>query len=131
MTGSLTTIWCCISLLLPVTFYYLVLGASNTSCPTAFYYNNTTNNCECDEFYPRHGLINVCNQETGRAYLNTQMCVSSAADNDSYFIGVCPMPMKKRYILRFYSLLPRDPALLTDVMCGTLQQRRFTVWEVY
>ena len=119
MSPSLPTVWLlCVSLLLPATVY-LVLGATNTSCPTGFYYNTTTNKCECDEFFVKQGFINVCDQQ-GRAYLNTRFCVSSAPDNNSYFVGECPTPMKKHYLEnnRIYSLLPRDPALLTDVVCG-------------
>ena len=58
MFPSLPTVWLlCVSVLLPGTVY-LVLGASNTSCPTGLYYNTTTSKCQCDEFH------HVINRET-------------------------------------------------------------------
>ena len=121
MMSSLTTTWCYISLLLAVAVY-LVLGASNTSCPTGFYYSNTTSKCDCDEFFVKQGLL-ICNQREGRAFLRKVACVSSAEDNNSYYVGVCPITMEKQSINRVVSLLPSDPALLTDAMCGPYNRK--------
>ena len=119
MSSSLTTTWCYISLLLAVAVY-LVLGASSTSCPTGFYYNNTNSKCECNSFFK--GLL-ICNQEEGRVYLRKQVCVSTAEDNKSYYIGFCPIIKEEHSINRIFSLLPRDPALLTDAMCGPYNRK--------
>jgi hypothetical protein len=119
MTGSLTTIWCCISLLLPVTFYYLVLGASNTSCPTAFYYNPTTNKCECDELLVRDQYIQ-CNQLENRAYVSNGVCLMTGVTNDSYNAGKCRLTMDnwRNTTNRLWSELPTDPGKLNATMCG-------------
>ena len=114
MSASLTTIWCYISLLLVVAVY-LVLGASNTNCPTAFHYNNTTSKCDCNPSY----LI-VCKPEEQRAYIGNGVCITSAVEKGSYYFGECPLTLKNwgNNTDRFLSELPRDPDMLNVTMCG-------------
>ena len=113
----LTTTWCYISLLLAVAVY-LVLGASNTSCPTGFYYNNTTSKCECNRLLEKYGL--VCNQLEKRAYIVHGVCITSAAKKDSYTVGYCPLTLGnwENITNRLYSELPSDPDMLNATMCG-------------
>ena len=114
MSSSLTTTWCYISLLLAVAVY-LVLGASNTSCPTAFYYNHTTNECDCNPSY-----FIVCKPEEQRAYIRNGACITSAVVKGSYYFGECPLTLKNwgNNTDRFLSELPSDPDMLNATMCG-------------
>ena len=118
MPSSLTTTWCYISLLLAVTVY-LVLGASNTSCPTGFYFNNNTTKCECDEFLVDHNYIQ-CNLLEKRAYINNEVCLVSATNSNTYSVGLCPLTLGnwENITNRLYSELPSDPDMLNATMCG-------------
>ena len=116
MSASLTTTWCYISLLLTVAVY-LVLGASNTSCPTGFYYNNTTSKCDCDDF-----LFDIiqCNQPDKRAYIMNGVCFTSATNSNTYSVALCPLTLGnwENITNRLYSELPSDPDALNATMCG-------------
>ena len=118
MSFSLTTTWCYISLLLAVTVY-LVLGASNTSCPTGFYYNITTKKCDCDEFLVELSYIK-CIQLHKRAYINNAVCLMSATNNNTYSVGLCPLTLGnwENITNRLWSELPSDPDMLNATMCG-------------
>ena len=118
MSASLTTTWCYISLLLAVAVY-LVLGASNTSCPTGFYYNNTTSKCDCDKFLVDKHFIQ-CNEKEKRAYIRNGVCFTSATNSNTYSVGYCPLTMGnwKNITNRLYSELPSDPDMLNTTMCG-------------
>ena len=118
MPFSLTTTWCYISLLLAVAVY-LVLGASNTSCPTGFYYNITTSKCDCDEFVVDIIYIK-CNQPDKRAYIRNGVCFMSATNSNTYSVGYCPLTLGnwENITNRLYSKLPSDPDMLNATMCG-------------
>ena len=118
MPSSLTTTWCYISLLLAVAVY-LVLGASNTSCPTGFYYNNNTSKCDCDEFLFDPHFIK-CNQPDKRAYIRNGVCFMSASNNNTYSAGYCPLTLGnwKNITNRLWSELPSDSDMLNATMCG-------------
>ena len=118
MSAFLTTTWCYISLLLAVAVY-LVLGASITSCPTGFYYNNSTSKCECDEFLVDFNFIQ-CNQLHKRAYIRNGACFMSATNSNAYSVGWCPMTLGnwENITNRLYSELPSDPDMLNATMCG-------------
>ena len=118
MFPSLSPTWLlCVSLLLPATVY-LVLGASNTSCPTVFYYNTTTNKCQCDEFFVEYGRL-ACNQLKNRAYIHSGVCLTTGPTND-ISIGLCPLTFGnwKNITNRLWSELPSDPDMLNATMCG-------------
>ena len=118
MFPSLSPTWLlCISLLLPATVY-LVLGASNTSCPTAFYYNITINKCQCDEFLVKYGHL-ACNQLKNRAYIHSGVCLTTGPTND-ISVGLCPLTFGnwKNITNRYWSELPTDPDMLNATMCG-------------
>ena len=118
MSFSLTTTWCYISLLLAVAVY-LVLGASNTSCPTGFYFNNTSSKCDCDEFLVHHSFIK-CNQPHKRAYIRNGVCLMSPTNSNTYSVGYCPLTLGnwKNIANRLHSELPSDPDMLNATMCG-------------
>ena len=118
MSFSLTITWCYISLLLEVAVS-LVLGASNTSCPTGFYYNSTTSKCDCDEFLVDLPYVK-CNQPDKRAYIRNGVCFMSATNSHTYSIGYCPLTLGnwKNITNRLYSELPSDPDMLNATMCG-------------
>ena len=118
MSSSLTTTWCYISLLLAVAVY-LVLGASTTSCPTGFYYNNTTSKCECDEFLVEYNFIR-CNKQEKRAYISNGICLILATNSNTYSVGWCPLTLGnwENITNRLYSELPSDPDMLNATMCG-------------
>ena len=108
MSSFLTTTFCYISLLAAVAVY-LVPGASNTSCPTGFYYNITTSKCDCDEFLVELSYIK-CNQLQKRAYINNAVCLMSDTNNNTYSVGLCPLTMGNRENItnRLWSELPSD-----------------------
>ena len=116
MSASLTTTWCYISLLLAVAVY-LVLGASNTSCPTGFYYNNTTSKCDCDEFLVDNNFI-LCNEQEKKAYIRNGACFMSATN--TYSVGWCPLTLGnwENITNRLWSDLPTDSDMLNATMCG-------------
>ena len=118
MPSCLTTTWCYISLLLAVAVY-LVLGASITSCPTGFYFNNNTTKCECDEFLVDHNYIQ-CNLLEKRAYINNAVCLMSATNSNTYSVGLCPLTLGnwENITNRLWSELPSDPDMLNATMCG-------------
>ena len=125
MSFSLTTTWCYISLLLAVAVY-LVLGASNTSCPTGFYYNNSTSKCECDEFLVDYNFIQ-CNQLNKRAYIRNGACFMSATNSKAYSVGWCPLTLGnwENITNRLWSELPSDPDMLNATMCGPYNRKGY------
>ena len=118
MFPSLTAWLFYVSLLQPGTVY-LVLGASNASCPTGLYYNTTTNKCQCDEFLVEYHYVS-CNQQRNRAYINSGICLTTGATNNSFIIGKCPLTIGnwKNFTNRLWSELPSDPDMLNATMCG-------------
>ena len=118
MSFSLCTIWCYISSFLAVAVY-LVLGASNTSCPTGFYFNNNTSKCDCDKFLFDPHFIK-CNQPDKRAYIRNGVCFMSATNSNTYSVGYCPLTLGnwKNITNRLYSEVPSDPDMLNATMCG-------------
>ena len=126
MSAFLTTTWCYISLLLAVAVY-LVLGASSTSCPTGFYYNNNTSKCECDEFLVDFNFIQ-CNQPNKRAYIRNGVCLMSATNSNTYrSVGWCPLTLGnwENITNRLYSELPSDPDMLNATMCGSYNREGY------
>ena len=117
MFPSLTAWLVYVSLLQPGTVY-LVLGASNTSCPTGLYYNTTTIKCECDEFFVENGHL-ACNQPKNRAYIHSGVCLTTGPTND-ISVGLCPLTFGnwKNITNRLWSELPSDPDMLNATMCG-------------
>ena len=118
MFPSLTAWLVYVSLLQPGTVY-LVLGASDTSCPTGLYYNTTTSKCQCDEFLAEYQFVS-CNQQRNRAYIHSGVCLTTGATNNSFTFGMCPLTIGnwKNITNRLWSELPSDPDMLNSTMCG-------------
>ena len=104
--------------------------ATNTSCPTWFYYSNSTQQCQCGYSM---GLIN-CDQETQTVAIWDSYCVTYSGHRGQFYGGVCPMRHRKNRTSRVVVQLPTDPDLLNDVMwapynregllCGSCREGR-------
>ena len=99
--------WCCL-LLGPVL-------ATNTSCPTWFYYDNTTQQCQCGS-----GLLCSSNKNVE---IGDGTCATSAGEEDQYYISRCPFRHTVNNTNRIHSEMPSDPGLLDDVMCGPYNRK--------
>ena len=88
--------------------------ATNTSCPTWFYYSNSTQQCQCGYSM---GLIN-CNQETQTVVVWDSYCATYSGHHGQFYGGVCPMRHRENRTNRMVAQLPTDPDLLNDVMCA-------------
>ena len=101
--------WWCIG---TVTAVAVVVGvtASNTSCPTWLYYDNSTQQCKC-------GFWLTCTSDS-QVEIEDGLCATHAGEGSRYFIGSCPFRHTVNNTDRINSEMPRDPALLDDFMCG-------------
>ena len=89
--------------------------ASNTSCPTWFYYDNSTQQCKC-------GFLLRCTSDS-QVEIEDGMCATYAGEGSRYFIGSCPFRHTVNNTDSFHSEMPRDPVLLDDFMCGHYNRR--------
>ena len=112
-------------MILAVYVYSSTVTASNTSCPTWFYYNNTTHQCECGG---NPGYIN-CKQKEQKVELACGYCVSASKYEGEYYIGKCPFRCTRNSTDRMYSELPSDPDLLNEVLCGPYNRKGFLCGE--
>ena len=108
MLSIWATTWC----ILIVHVYLSSVSASNTSCPTWFYYNNSSHQCECESLL---GDKFRCNQLEKRAQIANGYCATSTEQEGLYYAGFCPFSPTEN---RMYSELPSDPDLLNEVMCS-------------
>ena len=114
MLFTLTTCnWYCISTLVVVHVYLSSVLASNTSCPTWFYYNNVT--CECGQLFDTKVY---CNQQEREAGITDGFCATSTEQEGQYYAGYCPFRHTENNRGRIFSEMPCDPNLLSDMMCG-------------
>ena len=110
-------VWFRVSLVVCVCFS-LSVPDSNTSCPTWFHYNNTSNQCECGVYkYVK------CNQQEQKAEIFRRHCITSSDQEGLYYIGPCPFALTINRTSRVYSRLPSDPNELNDTMCGPFNRR--------
>ena len=98
--------------------FCLVL-TSNTNCPTWFYYNNYTQQCECGY---STGLIK-CDQETGTVAIWDSYCATYSGHEGQFYGGVCRMKHRENKTNRMVAHLPTDPDLLNEMMCGTYNRK--------
>ena len=98
----------------------LSVMASNYSCPTLFFYNSTTQRCECDSI---SASWVHCNQQTMTVQLNSEFCVSYSRQEGSFYIGYSPLKYKFNRTNRMFSELPTDPDLVEDMMCGPYNRK--------
>ena len=112
--------WYYISTILAVYVYLSSESTSNTSCPTWFYYSNTTNRCECG--INLFGGIH-CNQQEMKAEIADGYCATSTEQEGLYYAGFCPFRHTENNTDRIFSELPSDPDLLNDTMCGPYNRK--------
>ena len=113
--------WCYFSTLLVVYMYFFnSVSASNTSCPTWFYYNCSTHQCECGELIS--GKVN-CNQQEMKVEIVEGFCATSTEQEGLYYAGYCPLSHTDNNTNRMYSELPSDPDLLNEMMCGPYNRK--------
>ena len=110
--------WHCINTLFIMYMYLDLVLASNTSCPTWFYYNNVT--CECGQLLC--GKVR-CNQQNMIAEIADGFCATSTEQEGLYYAGYCPFRHTENHTDRMFSELPSDPDLLNDTMCGPYNRK--------
>jgi hypothetical protein len=93
---------------------------SNYSCPSWFYFSNTTQRCECGAF--QAGWV-VCDQQSMTVQLNREFCATYSGQDGLFYIGHCPLNYKFNNTNRMFSELPTDPDLLQDMMCGSYNRK--------
>ena len=105
--------WCFTSLMVYMYFTFA------SSCPTFFYYRNTSHQCECGV------SIGVqCNQQERKAEVQLYYCVTTAEQEGQYYVGRCAFAhTAMNHTNRMLSELPSDPDQLNDVMCGPCNRR--------
>ena len=101
--------WCYIGLVTA-----LSLSSVVATCPTWFFYDNTTRSCHCGS-----GL--VCTKDG--VEIQDGVCATSAGDGDQYYVGHCPFRHTVNNTNRMHSMMPSDPGLLDDVMCGPYNRK--------
>ena len=104
--------WFCFSV---ITLSLGSVLATNTSCPTWFYYDNSTQQCHC-------GYRLLCSSNK-KVEIKDGVCATSAGEGDQYYIGDCPFRHTVNNTNRIYSEMPADPDLLDDVMCGPYNRK--------
>ena len=102
------------------------MRGSNYSCPTWFYYNTTTQRCECGGFQAEWVL---CDQETMTAQLNREFCVTFSGQDGLFYVSYCPLNYQFNNTNRMFSELPTDPDQLEDMMCGPYNRKGFLCGE--
>ena len=95
-------------------YFISSVAASNTSCPTWFYFNSTSQQCECGKNF---GGIQ-CNQKEKKVEIKYGTCVTYAGQEGLYYSGGCPYIPTRNNTNRMFSELPRNHSLLNDAMCG-------------
>ena len=116
MLSTWATIW----RILVVYVYLSSVSASNTSCPTWFYYNNSSHQCECGSLLKEEV---DCNQLDRKAQIAHGFCATSTEQEGLYYGGFCPFGHTENNTNRMYSELPSDPDLLNEVMCGPYNRK--------
>ena len=103
----------------------LTLAASDYSCPTWFFYSNTTQQCECGF----ESAYIHCDQQTMKVQMKVGYCVTYSGYDGVFYSGECPFFYKANNSDRLFSELPSDPELLEDAMCGTYNRKGFLCAE--
>ena len=103
----------------------LMLAASDYSCPTWFFYSNTTQQCECGF----ESAFIHCDQQTMKVQMRVGYCVTYSGYDGVFYGSDCPFLYKANNSDRLFSELPSDPELLEDAMCGTYNRKGFQCTE--
>ena len=106
-------IFCCVVLVLPA------VSDSNYTCPTWFYFSNITHGCKCG--VPVGGVR--CNQHRIDVWIVFDRCVTFSGQEGLFYAGHCPYSYKFNHSNTLVSLLPSDPDLLNEAMCGPYNRK--------
>ena len=106
-------IFCCVVLVLPA------VSDSNYTCPTWFYFSNITQRCECGVSF--RGVH--CNQQAMEVEIRFSYCATFSGQEGLFYAGRCPYSYKFNHSNTLYSLLPSDPDLLNEAMCGPYNRK--------
>ena len=90
--------------------------ATDTSCPTWHYYNNSTGECEC-------GYWLLCSSDGNQVEIRNDQCATYSGQEDDYCIGACPFTHTVNSTNRMYSEMPSNASQLDEVMCGPYNRR--------
>ena len=112
--------WCCTKAMPSL--------ASDYSCPTWLFFDNSTLKCECSDNRYYSGYL-YCNQETMKVQLKSGYCVTYSGQGSLFYGGNSPLWYKVNHTNRLYSELPSDPALLEEAMCGPYNRKGFQCSE--
>ena len=100
----------------------LVLPAvsdSNYTCPTWFYFSNITQRCECG--VSSGGVY--CNQQAMEVGIWFSCCATFSGQEGVFYAGRCLYSYKFNHSNTLGSLLPTDPDLLNEAMCGPYNRK--------
>ena len=106
-------IFCCVVLVLPA------VSDSNYTCPTWFYFSNITQRCKCEVSI---GGV-YCNQQTMEVEIWFDFCATFSGQEGVFYAGHCPYSYKFNHSNTQRSLLPTDPDLLNEAMCGPYNRK--------
>ena len=90
--------------------------ATDTSCPTWYYYNNVTGECEC-------GFWLHCSSDGNQVDIGLGNCATSSGQEDDYYVSHCPFIHILNNTNRLYSEMPSNASQLDEVMCGLYNRR--------
>ena len=92
---------------------------SDYTCPTWFYFSNITQRCECGV-----SLQGVnCFQQAMEVTMEFDYCATFSGQEGVFYAGQCLYSYKFNYSITPYSLLPSDPGLLNEAMCGPYNRK--------
>ena len=106
-------IFCCVVLVLPA------VSHSNYTCPTWFYFSNITQRCECGVSV--RGVN--CYQQAMEVEIRFSYCATFSGQEGLFYAGRCPYSYKFNDSNELHSLLPSDPDLLNEAMCGPYNRK--------
>ena len=103
----------CMVLVLPA------VSDSNYTCPTWFYFSNITQRCECGVSF--RGIS--CYKQAMEVEIRFGYCATFSGQEGLFYAGHCPYSYKFNHSNKLYSLLPSDPDLLNEAMCGPYNRK--------
>ena len=106
-------IYCCVFLVLPA------VSDSNYTCPTWFYFSNITQGCECGVSVE----VVYCNQQAMEVMIWFDSCATFSGQEGVFYVGHCSYSYKFNHSNTLYSLLPSDPDMLNEAMCGPYNRK--------
>ena len=106
-------IFCCMVLVLPA------VSDSNYTCPTWFYFSNITQRCECGVSVE----VVYCNQQAMEVMIWFDSCATFSGQEGVFYVGHCSYSYKFNHSNTLYSLLPSDPDMLNEAMCGPYNRK--------